>query len=78
MMLVVSLGSQLMESDVELRCPACTCALWVFWAEIIAQTSVRCPACRGLVRLIDHEGGIHNAGADIEAMVRQATEGLFG
>lgn len=75
---VIGLESQLMESDVELSCPTCTCVLWVLWAEIVAQTSVRCPACRGLVRLIDHEGGVHNAAADIEAMIRKATEGLFG
>lgn len=75
---VSDLQSQLMESDVDLCCPTCGCALWVLWAEIVAQTSVRCPVCRISVRLLDSEGTIHNAGAEIDAMIRKATEGLFG
>ena len=71
-----SLATQMLHSDIEVPCPQCGYPIWVLWAEIVVQTAVRCPACRCQVWLHDAEGGIHNAAAELESAIRQATKGL--
>jgi hypothetical protein len=71
------LATQMLDSDIEVPCPGCCYPIWVLWAEVVAQASVVCPACRRRVHLVDHEGGMQNAPAEVEQIIRRAVEGLF-
>jgi DNA-directed RNA polymerase subunit RPC12/RpoP len=59
-------------TDREFRCPRCGYAIWILYAEIVAQTSVLCPGCRVRVLLRDAAGSVQLAGE----VMQQAQERL--
>jgi DNA-directed RNA polymerase subunit RPC12/RpoP len=53
---------ELLLMDRDFRCPRCGYAIWIQYAEIIAQTPVLCPCCRVRVLLRDTTGSVQLAG----------------
>ncbi|GAA4010420.1 hypothetical protein GCM10022247_35780 [Allokutzneria multivorans] len=72
-----SRSAQLLHVDLEVGCPECTYPIWMHWAEIVAETTIRCPCCRTLVRMVDQDGRAQTLGADLESQFDQAMKGLF-
>jgi DNA-directed RNA polymerase subunit RPC12/RpoP len=72
-----SLSAQLLRAAYEVDCPECGYPIWVQGAEIVAQTTLRCPCCRLRIRLVDQDGRAQTLGADLERQLDQALKGLF-
>ncbi len=71
-----SLASQFLHSDLEFDCPVCRYPVWVTWAEVVVQLTVRCPCCRAAIRLADADGSMQSAGRVIEEQINQMLKGL--
>ncbi len=73
-----SLATQLMHSDFDVPCPACSYPVWIRWSEAVVQTAVLCPCCRIRIWLIDTNGGMQTVGDVIERQFDEALKGLYG
>src|SRR5829696_1912631 len=58
--MATSLATQLLHGDHEVGCPRCGYPIWIMYAEIVAQTAVRCPCCRIGIWLHDADGSTQN------------------
>jgi len=66
-----------LHSDLEVDCPECQYPIWVTWAEVVVQLTVRCPCCRAAVQLTDAEGSMQNAGRVVEQEISRILKGLW-
>lgn len=57
-------------------CPGCGYELFLVVSEVAAQTYLRCPCCRVLVRLLDADASTHTAARDIDKALREAADAL--
>ncbi len=57
-------------------CPGCGYEIFLVVSEVAAQTYVRCPCCRLLVRLVDADASTHTAARKIDKALREASDAL--
>jgi len=73
-----SATGNLLVMDREFPCPRCGYAIWIQYAEIVAQAAVLCPCCRTRVLLRDAAGSVQLAGEVMQRAQERLARALKG
>jgi hypothetical protein len=61
----------LLREALDVECPKCGYPVWIQMVDVVAGCFVRCPACRGLIQLVDDRGSVATAYDDIGRAINE-------
>jgi hypothetical protein len=67
----------MLRADIEVDCPRCRYPVWVLVAEVVVETTVRCPCCRVRIQLRDDRASFATAGDIVEQHIEDMLRELL-
>ena len=68
------MGTDLGDLQLTASCPECAFEIFLLVSEVAAQTYVRCPCCRILIRVEDADASTYTAARDMDRALREAAD----